>query len=138
MIPSSSISSLAVSSPVPLMTAAAAVAGSAGGATTVTPVRWPPAACAWPTRTPGTSVIALREPVGSRPTGPMRSRHRIGRQLGVVQQAGGHLAGVGGQQPGVDLIARLEALRAARMEAAAARDVGGVGQLALERDARDL
>src|SRR3954464_13098776 len=134
MIPRSSISSFAVSSPTPLITAVAAVAGSAGGSTTVTPVRWPPAAWAWPTRPRGTSVIALREPVGSRPTGPARSRHRIGSSLGVVQQAGRDLgAGGGRQQLRVDLVAGLEALRAARMEAAAAGDVGRVGQHNLER-----
>ena len=51
----------------------AAGAGNDGGATTVTPVRSPLAACAWPTRTPGTSVIALRWP--ARPADG-RPRHR--------------------------------------------------------------
>jgi hypothetical protein len=44
MIPRSSISSFAVSSPTPLITAVPAGAGRAGGSTTVTPVRCPLAA----------------------------------------------------------------------------------------------
>src|SRR4051812_24141784 len=78
MIPHSSISSFLVSSPTPLTVATPARAGSSGGATTVTPVGSPLAAWEWPTHTPGTSVMALRGPVASRPTGPARSLQRGG------------------------------------------------------------
>ena len=61
-------------------------AGSRGGTTTVTPVASPLAACAWPTRTPGTSVIALRAPgreEADRPrdVAPAASRQDAGRAV---------------------------------------------------------
>src|SRR3954464_8496389 len=114
------MSSLPVSSPTPFPTAAPAAAGSAGGTTTVTPVCSPDAACAWPTSTPGTSVIALRSPVGSRPTGPRYDRQRLLIGAGSVQQARRELI-AGRHERRVDAVARVEAARAARVEAAAGR-----------------
>ena len=79
---------------------------SEGGATTVTPVRCPLSACEWPTRTPGTSVIALRGPGRGVPPGPrcrasaqpsllrgsaLAACWRLGRRLRVMQQAGREL-----------------------------------------------
>ena len=129
----------------PLTTAVPAGAGSAGGATTVTPGRSPLSACEWPTRTPGTSVIALRAPGSSRPTGPAMSRQRSARRasgawpprgLGVVQQAGGELVAPApaSQQR------RVDACRRARSAAGSAGGSGsrggiavGVGELAREQ-----
>ena len=90
--PHSAICTEPVSSPAPLRTAvpagtgsATSVAGSAG-TIAVTPVRATPRPAggsgssrqtvAWPTRTPGTSVIAFRGPVGSRPIAMPASRGR--------------------------------------------------------------
>src|SRR5689334_1732400 len=104
MMPHSSISSFLVSSPTPFTVATPARAGSTGGTTTDTPVAWPLAAWLWPTRTPGTSVIAFRGPVGSRPTAPPMSRQRC---IGALYQIGarprlrpreGGLEGAGGAQ----------------------------------------
>ncbi len=138
--PVSSISSFEVSSPVPLTTAVPAMAGSEGGSTTVTPVRWPLCACECPTRTPGTSVIAFRSPVGRWPTGPAMSRQRSGTRLcgcgfagmrRIMKEAGGLVPlGPRWEERRVHRVARLEAPGTARVEAAALRHIGRVGELA--------
>ena len=101
-----------------------------------TPEASPLAACEWPTRTPGTSVIALRAPGSRRPTGPAMSRQRsaLARRLPRRRRcaAAGSWSRQAARCPGapvveqrrVHAVAGLEAARAARVEAAAGRDVG--------------
>ena len=82
-VPESRIHSRPVSSPLPLIVCEPAKSGSAGGTTTVTPVRTlsPSISVVWPTADPGTSVIAFAGPVGRRPISIPRSRARgIGRR----------------------------------------------------------
>ncbi len=82
-VPDSRIHSRPVSSPFPFSRCAPAKTGSYHGLpscgwTTVTPVRTssPSISVVWPTRTPETSVIAFRFPVGSVPIVMPRSRAR--------------------------------------------------------------
>ena len=87
-IPHSRIHSSPVSSPFPFRRWAPAKTGSSQGLpscgrTTVTPVRTeaPSIRVVWPTRTPGTSVIAFSSPVGSV---PMRIPSSLARGLATA------------------------------------------------------
>ena len=82
--PDSRIHSSPVISPLPFRVCEAANTGSLAGSPscgriTVTPVRTasPRITVRWPTRTPATSVMAFRRPVGSCPMTMPRSRARI-------------------------------------------------------------
>src|SRR5665648_152208 len=117
MSPHSRMALIPMSSPTPLAAKAPATTrscqiSSPWGRTAVTPVRAGPLPCGssgpphemvqWPTRTPGTSVMAFSGPVGSTPTPTPRSRSR---------------------QRSSPLILLLQDARAVRLEVAAAEVV---------------